>query len=82
MLWKIMVEGVRKTKKGEMGEIRGGIIFLSILDKLINCNTIEAYMQKISKIAWKMKTWTPSRISLLKRGEKGKVGELDRGNYF
>ena len=44
-----MVKGVREIKKGEKGE---GEIFFAIFDnKLIKSNTIEAYMQKISKIA-------------------------------
>ena len=48
----------------------------------MNGNTIEDYMQKISKIAWKMKTWTPSRISLVIRGGKGESRGIGKGELL
>ena len=75
-----MVQGVRETKKGEKG---GGEYFFPIFDnKLINGNKIEAYMQKIGKIAWKIKTWTPSCISLVIRGGRGESRGIGKGKLL
>ena len=57
MLGKIMVKGMRETK---IGGKMGKYLFPNFWEKkIINGNTIEAFMQKFVKIVWKMKTWTP-----------------------
>ena len=44
-----MVKGVRETKKGDKKE--GKYLFHIFDNKLINGNTVEAFMQKFVKIA-------------------------------